>query len=108
MTVAVEELIAVFVCMEPDALITVATWPPAYVTVEISTVITAAKAVLYRSFLRQARAGGVAGTLLWQETADAGCLILSDEGDYPEMSTTQGLGDATDQTTGGVLSGAGG
>ena len=110
----VEELIAVFFCVEPDALITVTTWPPAYVTVELSDVIEHWKSDLYRSFLRQARAGGVAGTLLWQEIEDAHSLILSDAADCPvgapylEIDTDTGLGDATDPDVGGALSGAAG
>ena len=66
-----EELIAIFKLLEPTATITVTTWPPACVTVEIDVPITAAKEVLYRRFLRKARMAGVGGQLLWRESADA-------------------------------------
>jgi len=75
----VEELIAVFVCVEPDALITVTTRPPAYFSLHLSEPITATEAALYRSFLRRARAGGVYGSLRWQQSATAG-LFQFDSG----------------------------
>jgi hypothetical protein len=110
-----ENLIDIFATCEPDATITVQTWPPAYVTVTLSDVITATDAGVYVRFIRDGRAAGVAGTLLWQETADAGCLILYAYGDADpngdgvlDTDTSTGLGDATDPTTGGALTGAAG
>lgn len=99
-----EDLIAVFYTVEPAATITVQTAGIAYVTVEISSALATWEAALYVQFLEKARAAGVSATLLW--TADTNNLVLSDEADYPETSTTLGLGDATDPTTGGHLSGA--
>lgn len=103
-----ENLIDIFHALLPTALITVQTWPPAYVTLTISTVVTAAEALLYRRFLREGRAAGVAGTLLWQEGDDAHCFIFSDAAAYPETDTNTGLGDATDPDAGGHLTGAAG
>lgn len=103
-----EELIAIFHAAQPDATITVTTWPPAYVTVEIDDVVASNLSAVLVTFIREGRAAGVAGTLLWRETADSGCLILSDAAAYPETSALQGLGDAFDPTTGGALSGAAG
>lgn len=103
-----EELIDIFATVEPDATVTVATEPPAYVTVTLSDPVTAAEAYLYRSFLRDGRAAGVAGTLLWQESSDATCLTLSNATAYPETDTLTGLGDTADTNAGGYLTGAGG
>ena len=109
-----EELLTIFHALLPTDVVVAKTWPPAYVTLTIPSVVTAAEAALYQRFLRQARAAAVAGTMLWQETADPGCFILSDAADCPagapylEIDTNTGLGDATDPTAGGDLTGAGG
>jgi hypothetical protein len=105
-----EELIAVFHAARPDATVTVSTEPPAYVyvTLDGDVIETAALANVLVKMMYRGHAAGVAGTLCWQETADSGCLILSDATAYPETSATQGLGDATDSSTGGALSGAAG
>lgn len=105
-----ENLLAIFHALIPTLalgeVITVTTWPPAYVTLTVPVVITAAEALIYRRFLREGRAAGVQGLLLWQESADANTLILSDAAVYPEFDTNTGLGDATDPDAGGYLTGA--
>ena len=103
-----ENLIDIFATCEPDATITVKTWPPAYVTVTLSDPITATDAGVYVRFIREGRAAGVEGTVEWQECADAACLTLSDEADYPDTSYTTGLGDTADALAGGYLTGASG
>ena len=103
----VEELIAIFAAARPDATITVANSYPAGFTLTLTDdVIETALSNILVKFVHNGRAAGVYGILEWQETADAGCLILSDAASYPETSTTTGLGDVSDPLTGGALTGA--
>lgn len=101
-----EELIGVFHCVEPDATITITDYPPACFTLTLSDPITVPESAVYLKFIRRARAAGVRGILCWQHVEDSNSLILSDAAAYPETSATTGLGDATDETLGGYLSGA--
>lgn len=103
----VEELIAIFAAARPDATVTVTTLPPATFTLTLTDdVIETALANTLVKFVHDGRAAGVYGILEWQETADTGCLILSDAAAYPETSATTGLGDETNSATGGALAGA--
>jgi hypothetical protein len=86
-----ENLIAVFHAALPTTLVTVTTWTIAYVTVEIDATITAAAAVLYRRFLRTARAGGVAGVLVWRECPAAECFRF-DTGPGFDLGKWKGAG----------------
>lgn len=106
----VPDLIAVFAALGETAIIT--QWFPACFELLIESLITAATAALYVSFVRRSRVAGVRGILRWQEVADANCFTLSDAADCPvgapylELDTNTGLGDATDPTAGGCLTGA--
>lgn len=103
---AAEELIAVYYCVEPSSTITITDYPPACFTLTLSDPITVPEYAVYIKFIRQARAAGVRGILCYQHVEDSNSLILSDAAAYPETSATTGLGDATDETLGGYLSGA--
>ncbi|HEY6009211.1 MAG TPA: hypothetical protein VIU40_12875, partial [Geobacteraceae bacterium] len=90
-----------------DATVTVENKYPAdfYLTIADDVIESALSNILVK-FVHDGRAAGVGGCLLWQETADSGCLILSDSAAYPETSSTTGLGDSTNATAGGALTGA--
>lgn len=59
-------------------------------------------------FLREARAAGVTGQIVWSEAADADTFTLCDEADDPVSEAARGLGDAADPLVGGRLAGAAG
>lgn len=104
-----EQLIGIFAAARPTATVVVSTQPPAYVYVTLDDdIIEAGLGDILVLMIRRGRAAGLAATLLWQETADSGCLTLSDATAYPETSAALGLGDATDLNTGGALTGAAG
>lgn len=76
-----EEIIAVFYCVEPSSTITVTTWTIASLTCELSLPITATEALIYRKFLRRARAAGVKGILLWRQSPSAQCFKFCSAGE---------------------------
>ena len=100
-----EELLSVFVCVQPTAQLTITDDPPACFTLEIDNTITDAEAQLYVSFLRSAEAAGVRGILLYREARPDHLLIFSDDGDYPERDVATGLADEY-SAYGGEFSGA--
>lgn len=74
-----EELVSIFHALFPDAVPTVTTRLPAYVSVQIDDPITATEAAIGSRFLRQGRAAGVHGSFRWQQSATAG-LFQFDSG----------------------------
>lgn len=101
-----EALLAIYALLFPLSLIEYLNWGIAAFTIEVRDPMSHAEALLCVSFLRQARAGGVRGIFWWQETSTSHLFVLGDSADYPESTTLQGLGDATDGTSGGVMAGA--
>lgn len=95
---ATEEIIAVFYCVEPDSTITITNWTIASLTCELDLPITASEAVLYRRFLRQARAAGVKGILLWRQSPHINCFKFCSAGEVDgsgngPTGTDQGFGE---------------
>lgn len=102
----IEELIAIFHALDAAGSVVITPYYPACFTLTISHVLNAAEAAVHVRFIRQGRAAGVGGCLLWQESTDAHCLILSDAAAYPEVDTNTGLGDLADPDAGGFFTGA--
>ncbi len=66
----IEEILAVFRALLPDAFTVLRPMYPAALVLEILDVVDAAYAALYSTFLRDSKAAGVGGHLLWSPVVD--------------------------------------
>jgi hypothetical protein len=104
-TGTVEDLYAVFKILLPSNTLAGAPDFPAGFILDIGTVDPTLFS-LYESFFADAKGKGIAGQL-WYEVTDAAHDLLLDDAASPSPdSALLGLGDATDDTIGGLLGGA--